>query len=169
MFPPIPSWDGLHPIIIHFPIALLIVAPIIILIGIFVPGKGRTFLISAFILMLLGTIAAFVAVSTGGAAGELAEHTNNVGSVLEEHEELAETTRAVFTALTAIFGVIVFAPMLFRKELSRMILIPLNLAFLLFYGSGVVLLMNTAHQGGRLVHEFGVRAMMSDDCSNKPW
>jgi len=160
MFPPIPSWDGLHPIIIHFPIALLIVAPIIILLGLLMPKNGRTFLLSAFVLMLIGTIATFVAVSTGEAAGELAEQINNVEAVLEEHEELAETTRTVFTALTAIFGVILFAPMLFKKELSRAILIPLNLAFLLFYGSGVVLLMNTAHQGGILVHQLGVHAVM---------
>ena len=168
MLPPIPSWDGLHPIIIHFPIALLLVAPLILLIGIFMPKNGRTFLVSAFILMLIGTVATFVAVSTGEAAGELAEHVNNVESVLEEHEELAETTRTVFAALTAIFGVVVFAPMLFKKELSRMIVIPLNLAFLLFYGSGVVLLLNTAHQGGRLVHEFGVRAVMSTTAQVNP-
>lgn len=161
MFPPIPSWDGLHPIIIHFPIALLLVVPLIILIGVFVPKSGRAFLISAFILMLIGTVATFIAVSTGDAAGELAEHMNNVESVLEEHEELAETTRSVFTALTIVFGVILFAPMLFKKELSRVISIPLNLAFLVFYGSGVVILMNTAHQGGRLVHELGVRAVMA--------
>lgn len=161
MFPPIPSWDGLHPIIIHFPIALLLVVPLIILIGVFVPKSGRAFMISAFILMLIGTVATFIAVSTGDAAGELAEHMNNVESVLEEHEELAETTRSVFTALTIVFGVILFAPMLFKKELSRVISIPLNLAFLVFYGSGVVLLMNTAHQGGRLVHELGVRAVMA--------
>ena len=168
MFPPIPSWDGLHPIIIHFPIALLMVVPLIILIGIFMPKNGRAFLVSAFILMLIGTIATFVAVSTGEAAGELAEHVNNVESVLEEHEELAETTRTVFAALSAIFGVVVFAPMLFKKELSRMILIPLNLAFLLFYGSGVVLLFNTAHHGGRLVHEFGVRAVMTTTAQATP-
>lgn len=161
MFPPIPSWDGLHPIIIHFPIALLLVVPLIILIGVFVPKSGRAFMISAFILMLIGTVATFIAVATGDAAGELAEHMNNVESVLEEHEELAETTRSVFTALTIVFGVILFAPMLFKKELSRVISIPLNLAFLVFYGSGVVLLMNTAHQGGRLVHELGVRAVMA--------
>ncbi len=168
MFPPIPSWDGLHPLIIHFPIALLMVAPLIILIGLVMPKQGRAFMISAFILMLLGTVAVFVAVSTGSVAGELAERVNNVESVLEEHEELAETTRMVFSALTVLFGVIVFAPMLFKKELSRMIMIPLSLAFLLFYGSGVVLLMNTAHQGGRLVHEFGVRAMMSTTAQNSP-
>lgn len=166
MFPPIPSWDGLHPIIIHFPIGLLIVVPIIILMGLLMPKNGRTFLIAAFVLMLIGTIATFVAVSTGEAAGELAEHINNVESVLEEHEELAETTRTVFTALTAVFGVILFAPMLFKKELSRAILIPLNLAFLLFYGSGVVLLLNTAHQGGILVHQLGVHAVMDPAAQN---
>ena len=31
--PPIPSWDGLHPLIIDFPIALLLVAPLLVLIG----------------------------------------------------------------------------------------------------------------------------------------
>ncbi len=166
MFPPIPSWDGLHPIIVHFPIGLLLIVPIIIIIGMFMPKNGRTFLVSAFVLMLIGTIATFIAVSTGEAAGELAEQINNVEAVLEEHEELAETTRTVFAVLTGIFGVIVFAPMLIKKELSRMITIPLNLAFLLFYGSGTVLLMNTAHQGGRLVHEFGVRAVMASTAQN---
>lgn len=168
MFPPIPSWEGLHPIIIHFPIALLVVVPLIILVGIFVPKSGRAFLITAFILMLIGTIATFIAVSTGEAAGELAERMNNVEAVLELHEELAETTRSVFAALTVVFGVILFAPMLFKKELSRVISIPLNLAFLLFYGSGVVLLMNTAHEGGRLVHEFGVRAVTASTTGTVP-
>lgn len=161
MLPPIPSWDGLHPLIIHFPIALLLVAPLLVLIGVFLPNKGRSFLIAAFILMLLGTVASFIAVSTGASAGELAERVANVESVLENHEELAETTRTVFSALTVIFGVMLFAPMIFKKDLSSKIVIPLNLAFLIFYGAGVVLLINTAHEGGRLVHEFGVRAMMT--------
>lgn len=161
MFPPIPSWDGLHPLIIHFPIALLLVAPLLIVIAIFLPNRGRTFLVTAFILMLLGTIASFIAVSTGESAGELAERVANVEAVLENHEELAETTQTVFSALTVIFGVILFAPMVFKKDLSAKILVPLNLAFLIFYGAGVVLLINTAHEGGRLVHEFGVRAMMT--------
>ena len=40
--PPIPSWDGLHPLIIHFPIALLLVAPLLVLIGALLkPEKGR--------------------------------------------------------------------------------------------------------------------------------
>ena len=62
--------------------------------------------------------------------------------------------------LTGIFALIVFAPMVLRKELTRATLIPLNFAFLLFYGAGMILLVNTAHQGGLLVHQYGVRAMM---------
>lgn len=166
MLPPIPSWDGIHPIIVHFPIALLLVAPILILLGMFFPKSNRTFMVSAFVLMVIGTIATYMAVSSGEAAGELAERMANVEAVLENHEEMAETTQMVFTALTAIFGVFVFVPMLFKKELGQKIIIPISLAFLLFYAGGAVLLINTAHQGGRLVHEFGVRAMMASSTQN---
>lgn len=163
MLPPIPSWDGLHPIIVHFPIALLIVAPILIVLGMIFHKSGKAFMVSAFVLMLIGTIATFIAVSTGESAGELAEGMANVESVLENHEELAETTRNIFTALTAIFAAIIFIPLIFKKELGRAIVIPLSLAFLLFYGAGIVVLLNTAHEGGRLVHELGVRAIMASN------
>jgi uncharacterized membrane protein len=161
MLPPLPSWDGLHPIIIHFPIALLLIAPVLVVLGLIFPKNGRTFMVSAFVLMLIGTIAAFIAVATGEAAGELAERIPNAEAVLENHEELAETTRNIFTALTVIFGAIIFVPMIFKKEFGRRIIVPISLAFLLFYGAGTIVLMNAAHEGGRLVHEFGVRAMMA--------
>ena len=161
MFPPIPSWDGLHPLIIHFPIALLLVAPILILIGLVSPNRGRAFFGAALVLMVIGTIASWVAVSTGEAAGELAERAAGAGAVLEQHEDLAETTRSAFTILTGLFLLILFAPAIFRTRFSQKLLLPANIFFLLLYGSGIVLLVNTAHQGGRLVHEFGVRAMMA--------
>ncbi|MBX7172062.1 MAG: hypothetical protein K1X72_13950 [Pyrinomonadaceae bacterium] len=166
MLPPIPSWDGLHPIIVHFPIALLLVAPVLILLGMFFGKNNRAFMLSAFILMVIGTIATFIAVSTGESAGELAERLVNAESILENHEELAETTRTVFTALTIIFGAIIVVPLILKKELGKKILIPISCAFLVFYSAGAVLLINTAHQGGRLVHEFGVRAMMANSNQN---
>lgn len=161
MFPPIPSWEGLHPLVIHFPIALLIVAPVMIVIGIVSPNRGRAFFGAALILMILGTIASWLAVSTGEAAGELAERASGAASVLEQHEELAETTRTAFTVLTGLFIVILFAPAIVRRQVSQKMLVAANVLFLLFYGVAVVQLANTAHQGGRLVHEFGVRAMIA--------
>lgn len=81
--------------------------------------------------------------------------------MLEGHEELAQTTRLIFTALTVIFAAILFAPLLFKRSLGRKSSLALNLAFLLFYSAGTMVLVNVAHQGGRLVHEFGVRAMVT--------
>jgi len=72
--PPIPSWDALHPLIIHFPIALLLIAPVFIIAGaVLQPAKGRAYLVAAMVLLLAGTAAIYVAIETGEAAGKLAE------------------------------------------------------------------------------------------------
>lgn len=161
-FPPIPSWDALHPLIIHFPIVLLLVAPLFIIIGAALqPSKARPYHLSGLVLMLLGTVAVFVAVGTGEAAGELAERTQGVSQVLETHETLAERTRVVFSVLSVIFAALLFVPRLWKHAESRLISTTLPLAFLVLYSAGVLLLVNTAHNGGRLVHEFGVTAMVT--------
>lgn len=159
-FPPIPSWDALHPLIIHFPIGLLLVAPMLIVLSLFMKKNGHSFAMAALVVMVLGTAATFVAVSTGEAAGELAERTPAVSKVLEHHEELAETTRVIFTVLTLVYAVILFGPKLLRKELDRVPMATLTLVFLLFYMAGSVVLTNTAHNGGMLVHEYGVHALV---------
>ncbi|MGA7615987.1 MAG: DUF2231 domain-containing protein [Thermoanaerobaculia bacterium] len=161
-FPPIPTWDGLHPLIIHFPIALLYFAPIFILVGAAVRPKGaRSWLTAGLILMAVGTVTVFVAISTGESAAELAERSAQVNSVLERHETLAEQTEIVFSSLTVIFAVMLFAPRLFKREPERVTTTLLPLVFLLFYGAGMVILTNTAHNGGRLVHEFGVQSLVA--------
>jgi uncharacterized membrane protein len=157
--PPLPSWDGLHPLIVHFPIALLLVAPLFVVVGILLRGS-RSFLWAALLLMAIGTTATFLAVSTGEAAGKLAERTPQINAVLERHEELAEATRAVFLVLTLVFAAIVVAPAAFRRLRGPAFQVVLSLVFLLCYGAGVVFLANTAHNGGRLVHELGVQALM---------
>lgn len=158
-FPPLPSWDGLHPLIVHFPIALLLVAPLFVLLGV-VLRRGRPFLWAALILMAIGTAGTFLAVSTGEAAGKLAERTPQINAVLEHHEQLAERTRVGFAVLTAIFAAIL-VPAFFRREPGRVVTVVLPLVFLVCYGGGVVLLANTAHNGGRLVHELGVQALIA--------
>lgn len=161
--PPIPPWDSLHPLIIHFPIALLLIAPLFLVVGaILRPDKGRPLLLAALALMVLGTVGAWVAVETGEAAGEIADRNPQVNSVILRHEHLAETTRATFTTLTVIFALILFVPRLFKREASRIFSTALPLVFLIAYGAGAVLLANTAHQGGRLVHELGIAAPMPD-------
>jgi uncharacterized membrane protein len=161
-FPPIPSWDGLHPLIIHFPIALLLIAPIFVVVGAaLTPAKGRPYLIAAMVILLAGTASIFIAVETGEAAGKLAERTPGMERILENHESLAERTQAVFSVLSVIFVALVAVPWLVKRTDTRLTTTILPLAFLVLYSAGALLLINTAHNGGRLVHEFGVRAMVS--------
>jgi len=161
-FPPMPSWDGLHPLIVHFPVALLLVVPIFILVGaVLSPSRGRPYLTAAMVLLLLGTVAVFVAVETGEAAGQLAERSPGMAQVLETHESLAERTRVVFAVLSAVFVILLAAPRMLRRADTRLTTTVLPLAFLVLYGAGAMLLVNTAHNGGRLVHQFGVRALMA--------
>ena len=159
--PPIASWDALHPLIVHFPIGLLLAAPVLIILGVAFRDGRRLFSIAALVVMLMGTVAAYVAVGTGEAAAELAERTPQVSAVLERHEQLAETTRTLFTVLTVVFAAILFVPSLLKRQLGRGALVLVNAAFLVVYLAAAVFLADTGHNGGRLVHELEVRAMMA--------
>jgi uncharacterized membrane protein len=157
----LPHWNGLHPAMIHFPVALLLVAPVFVLLGAFLEReKGRIFLLGALILMLLGTAATFLARSTGEAAAQQMERTPAIAALIEQHEELAETTSVLFLALTAIFAAIVYGLHRLQQARATVLVRLLPLVFLLLYGAGAALLVDTGHRGGRLVHEFGVRALL---------
>lgn len=162
MLPPIPPWDGLHPLVVHFPIALLIVAPVLVVLGLIIYRQYIWFATAALVIMAIGTLFAFIAVSTGEAGAELAMRSPEINPVLERHEELAETTQWVFLGLTLLFAAITFIPHLVKRPLKRLPGSVVAVAFLLIYGGGTILLANTAHQGGRLVHEFGVQALVAE-------
>ena len=159
--PPIPAWDSLHVLIIHFPIALLLLSPIFIVISaVLSPPKGRPYMIAALVTLLLGTASVFVAASTGHAAAELAERGGPVDAVLKIHEDLAEETEMVFAGLSAILIGMYALPRILRRDDNRLFSTFLPSAFLALYTVGVLFLINTAHAGGRLVHEFGVHAIL---------
>lgn len=152
------SWDRLHPLIVHFPVALLLTAPLFVAAALLVPRARAWLTYCAGILLLLGTGSAFVALATGDAAGDVARLSGPAKATLERHEELAEATAFVFAGLTALVGVTIFAPMLFaRLRNPRLQAIALAGLLTLLVGADVLLGV-AAHQGGRLVHEFGVRA-----------
>lgn len=155
----IPDWYQIHPFVVHFPTALLVVAPIFVVIGILRrPESAPPFLTCALLLMTLGTLASYAAVWTGRAAESKAELIPYVDDVLRNHSDLAETTRLTFSMLTVVFATIVLVPRFFAQRLNRIITSALPAVFLVLYAAGAVLLVNTAHLGGRLVHEFGITA-----------
>ncbi|HVR96792.1 MAG TPA: DUF2231 domain-containing protein [Thermoanaerobaculia bacterium] len=156
-FPPLPTWEALHPAAVHFPIALLLVAPVFALAALVLRRERRGLSQAAFFLMLLGTAGAFLAVSTGEAAEERTEGVPGAAEVLEEHEEEGELTRNVFTGLTLLYGGLLLAPRLLKRDPGSGLFLAAHVLFLLLYLGGTSLLANTAYLGGRLVHEIGVR------------
>jgi len=160
MLPSLPPASGLHPLVVHFPVALLLIAPLLVVLSMVLKKQRLGLAVGALVLMVLGTTAAFVAVSTGNLAGELAERTPQVSATLERHESLAETTRTVFALLTVMFVAMFGAPLLRRREWSNGLYVALSTVFLVFYAAGTVTLVNTAHLGGQLVHRYGVHAML---------
>ena len=154
----VPSWTAMHPLVVHFPIALLLVTPLLIVCSVMFPTQRTAFGLSALLLMGVGTLGAAVAVATGNAAGELADRSPQVARVLENHEELAESTRMVFALLTVVFAAIVVAPLVRGRSWPSGVYAVLIGVFLVVYSGGALLLVDTAHQGGRLVHQFGMHA-----------
>ena len=160
--PPMPSWEGLHPLIIHFPIGLLFIAPIFVIIGAAVrPRNARPWLLAALLLLFLGTVATGIALKSGEAGAKLAERNPQVNATIETHEGLAEQTVITFSVLTVLFLALTGVPWAMKTQPRRLLTTTLPLIFLCAYAWGVVSLANTAHQGGRLVHELGVHSIVA--------
>lgn len=162
--PPTPPWEGMHPLVVHFPIALLLFAAVFVVLGIIVPKRGWWFSVSALILLIGGTAGAFVAVSTGKAARDVVEEgPDEMFEVLQQHEDMVEQARNVFVALTIIYAAIVFLPVVARSLQSWKFRMPANLVFLAALMGANLLLANGAHLGGRLVHQYGVKSALAPE------
>ena len=98
--PAVPPFNHLHPAVVHIPIALLAVAPLIFLIGALWPAQRRGIHAVALLLLVLGLLGGLLALATGDAAENLAHRTPALRAALDQHEEAAEWTVAIFGTLT---------------------------------------------------------------------
>ena len=119
-----PDWNHLHPAIVHFPIALLTVAPLLVLLGLLWPAQRKGIHAAALALLVLGAGAALLALP------ELRE-------AVERHEGLAQTATALFGILTLAFGVLWGVPLFRRRPLPGKVEIGLLGVWLILSVAGV--------------------------------
>lgn len=143
-FPDFWRTELFHPLIVHFPISLLLVAFLFKIIALKyktdVWERGGTALLS------LGVISVWAAIFTGSLAEDIVSENLCDPSVLEEHQNLAWVTAWLFTS-----GLVI--------DLLRYIKVPLfnNIVFLiavlLFLTGGSGLLVYVGHLGASMVFE----------------
>ena len=142
-----PDWmPNIHPLIVHFPIAILI---LIALSQIIFAALKRTrwfeYSVPVFLMGVLSLGATYL-------SGRLAVNTvvlpANANSVLNSHADLALWTLIYFTILALVFLVVWWKGLVARTGIS------ITLAILALSGAG--LLSMTADFGGRLVYQHGV-------------
>ena len=160
IFPSIPGWDGIHPALVHFPIALLLAVPLLLLVSLLSRKSWGAWAGAAWLVMALGAAAAWLAVGSGHAAGQLLDKSGDLARAVARHEALGLATRDLFSALTLVLAVILLLPAMVRRPLPTPLRVTLHALFLALYLGATTVLMNAANQGWRLVHERGVRSLV---------
>ncbi len=138
----------IHPMLVHFPIALLIVGFLAEATGAIF--KKEFFSKAAFYLLIIGTLGAVAAYLSGNIAGDGITETGTLKQALEIHESSAILTVWLVVA-TTLFRVALVALKKFRGTLQWV-------AVALFLVS-ILSIARTGHYGGQLVfkHAAGVR------------
>ncbi len=134
----------LHPILVHFPIALLVTGFLIDLAGAILKRPWLTH--AGLLLLVIGSIGTVAATRSGEAAEDEIVETPAIHEVLEEHEEGGKRTMWFFLVLTAVRGALTwwgrFTPVM-------------RWIFLVLWAAGLALLLETAYHGGELVYRHG--------------
>lgn len=160
------DWGALHPILVHFPLVLLFVVPFFILAGLLSKKNSRLFLITAFIFLLVGTGFIYLSASSGEIASEKIDPTVEIIKTLREHDKLALDSRLLFTIATALFGTYLGILLALKKKSPQALQTTILIGFLIFYSYSLLILLNTAHYGGKLVHHHGITSQELYENSN---
>jgi uncharacterized membrane protein len=145
----IPVWaPNLHPLVVHFPIALLVTAAGLDVVG-WTLRCNRSLRFVATVLYVLGTLTIVATYFTGRAAAATIWLPGMAHAAVKEHWDWAFRTTWFFGILTVVRLVLLWRA---RADPRRVLIAALTLAGLV----GVVLLGETGDRGGRLVYQYGV-------------
>lgn len=133
----------IHPMVVHFPIALLLASLLFDLVAL--RWRGAEFRATSLSLLALGVLAAVMALLTGHLAEDAVEHSGKIPKQeIETHEELAS---AVFWVFAGLLGLKMLSYWGWMREHSLLVL---------FLGvGGSVLLLVASYYGGELVYRYG--------------
>ena len=149
---PLPDWaPNVHPMVIHFPIALLVVAVLVDGAGV-VLRKHIGIRAAAVALFALGALAALAAFFTGDSAADTVRLSAAAQAVLSEHENWATRTVWFFGLFTLARLVLLW----FDNKERPWTRGAVHVGAILLGASGLFFLVQTGDRGARMVFEYGV-------------
>ena len=151
-----PAWSHLHPAVVHFPIALLLVVPPIALLGFFWPTQRTGIQACTLAVLTLGTGMALLAVVTGMAVPGPLSPSVELQTMLESHERLAKVTALLYALLTLAFIGIQALSLRLKADAGGKPMLILHLLWLAACLGASLPLIQTGHLGGCLVHKLGI-------------
>jgi uncharacterized membrane protein len=144
----VPDWaPNIHPLLVHFPIALLCAAGAVDLVGCAL-RRNKLHQVAT-LLYVLGTGGAIAAYLTGRAASQTIWFPGMAQAVVREHWDWAFRTVWFFAVVTVV-RVVLLRPS--HREPGRAMVAVFALVGLV----GIGLLLETGDRGGRLVYQHGV-------------
>ena len=132
----------LHPMLVHFPIALLFTSVLFDAAGTWF--QRDSFREGALWLLILGLLGGVAAAIAGDWAEDAAEKAGIAESMIETHETLAFVT-------LWIFGLLLLWRLVLRNQFTQKTLVP----YFLIAAIGLGTLSATGHYGGELVYKQG--------------
>jgi len=141
----------IHPILVHFPIALLIIAVFVDMILLLIKrdlSARQCLPMVALSVLLLGTLSAYLAAFFGDIAKDNAISLGFPSGPLEIHETMATITMVIFSLYSLLRLLALWRKYPLRGAMGWLAMIPGIL--------GLILLIITAYYGGELVYHYGV-------------
>lgn len=161
-----PAFDGLHPLVVHFALAVPLIVPIFLVIALAWKSQWRAMLVASLVTCALGTAFMLLAIQTGEATEKYAHMIDGTGPTLHRHEELAELARNLFFGVTAALAIATFVAFKFNDKLKSGARFALIAACTAIWALPALVLANAAHAGGELVHVHGVKAPITSASAN---
>ncbi len=140
---------GLHPLVIHFPIALLMAYSVFVFLSFW---NSDRYFPAALIILLMGVLGGIFSVLSGNQAAELFRRENFlispiIQNAIEDHEFFATVTLWLYIFLLAVSFFLYVKHLLDNKKILLLFILSLI---------GCGLIYTTANIGGELVFDHGV-------------
>jgi uncharacterized membrane protein len=145
----------IHPMVVHFPIALLFTSVFFDLLGIV--KKDKYFDLTGSWLLVLGLVGGVVAAIFGAWSEDAVKEAGVPGRAIDLHETWAYVTIAAFGVL-----------LLFRWWVRKRWSVRDRVVYLCGAVIGLLLLSLTGFYGGNLVYEYGAGVKLADHSSAAP-